>query len=86
MANHPTVQLLLQPPQSPDVTPLDQSIFKYLDDSVQQQEPKTRAELHTCVGNAWQLMERSKIVDAVLHQTIIRRQIVTICLTLLLPI
>ena len=44
MAHHPTFELLMQPPHSPDVTPLDEGIFKVLAEKVELQNPISRHE------------------------------------------
>ena len=44
----------MQPPQSPDVTPLDQCIFSVMADAVELQNPTTRQGLHEAILLAWE--------------------------------
>ncbi|CAI9727468.1 Hypothetical predicted protein [Octopus vulgaris] len=76
MARHPTVQLLLQPPQSPDLNPLDEGIFKVLADKVELKNPTTRHELHEAVLQSWEELSERKIRGCIQHQIRVRRQIV----------
>ncbi|XP_036364913.1 uncharacterized protein LOC118766002 [Octopus sinensis] len=73
---HPTVQLLLQPPQSSDLNPLEEGIFKVLVDKVELKNPTTRHELHEAVLQSWEELSERKIRGCIQHQTRVRRQIV----------
>lgn len=76
MARHPTVRLLLQPPQSPDVQPLDQGIFQVMADAVESYRPTTRQGLHEAVLQVWEALSERSILSHIREQTQVRRKIV----------
>lgn len=76
MAHHPTVRLLMQPPQSPDVSPLDQGIFSVLADAVELRNPTTRQELHEAVLQSWASISERKILTHIRQQALVRAKIV----------
>ena len=59
MARHPTVRLLLQPPMSPALTSLDQSLLNILASKVEPKSPSTRNEFHeaVCASSASDTLE-----------------------------
>ena len=53
-ARHPTVKLFIQAPQSPDLNPLDDGIFKILADNVEDHDPRNHDSLVQKVNYYWQ--------------------------------
>ena len=76
MVRHPSVRLLMQPPQSSDVSPMDQCIFSVLADAVEVCNPTTRQELHEAVLQAWESLSERKILTHIRLQALVRAKIV----------
>jgi len=72
MERHPTIQLLMQAPQSPDLNPLDSGVIA---DRVELLDPQNRDELHACVNQTWNDLRRRDIMKYVAQQTDIRDKI-----------
>jgi len=75
LARHPTITVVRQPPQSPDVNPLDQGLFRLIADRVELRDPVNRDTLHTAVIDTWNQLRRRDIMKFVVNQTKVRRQI-----------
>ena len=75
LARHLTITVVRQPPQSPDVNPLDQGLFRLIADRVELRDPVNRDTLHTAVIDTWNQLRRRDIMKFVVDQTKVRRQI-----------
>lgn len=75
MARHPTIQVLRQPAQSPDVNPLDQGLFRLIADRVELRDPTNRDQLHETVIDVWNHLRRRDVMRFVIEQNEIRQKI-----------
>ena len=69
MRRHPRVTLVDQPPQSPDLNPLDLGIFDVLANYVESVDPQTKNDLVIAVKDAWRSLKKDTIVAMINRMT-----------------